>query len=114
MQPSLDQVVLCLAGWLGQEPVVLVAALHGLVPVDAVVVAATTAGVVVAAVDVVALSVAVVVVGGTHSATAASVTKTTVGDLVLLQKYSKYSAIILIFATLPSAPCSTCWSPPVR
>ena len=73
MQASLDEVVLGLAGRLGEEPVVLVTALHGLVPVDAVVVAAATAGVVVAAVDVVALSVAVVVVWGADSTTASSV-----------------------------------------
>ena len=95
--------MLCLAGWLSQEPVVLVAALHGLVPVDAVVVAPATAGVVVAAVDVVALSVAVVVVWAADATTTSSVAKTTVGDLILLQKYSKYSAIILILIleTLP-------------
>ena len=62
MQPSLDQVVLCLAGGLGEEAVVLHAALHGLVPVDAVVVAAPAAGVVVAAGLVVALGVTVRVV----------------------------------------------------
>ena len=87
MQPSLDQVVLCLAGGLGEEAVVLHAALHGLVPVDGVVVAAATAGVVVAAVDVVTLGVAVVVVRAADSTTASSVAKTTVGDLILLQKY---------------------------
>ena len=87
LEASLDEVVFCLAGWLGQEAVVLVAALHGLVPVDAVVVAAATAGVVVAAVDVVTLSVAVVVVGGADTTSSSSVSETTVGDLILLEKY---------------------------
>ena len=87
MQASLDEVVLCLAGRLGQEPVVLVAALHGLVPVEAVVVAAATAGVVVAAVDVVTLGVTVVVVRSADSTATSSRAKTTVGDLILLHKY---------------------------
>ena len=87
LEASLDEVVLCLAGRLSQEAVVLVAALHGLVPVEAVVVTAATAGVVVAAVDVVTLSVAVVVVGGADTTSSSSVPETTVGDLILLEKY---------------------------
>merc|ERR1712156_1092651 len=73
LQSRLDQVVLSLAGGLGEEAVVLHAALHGLVPVDGVVVAAATAGVVVAAGGVVTLSVAVIIVRAADPATTSSV-----------------------------------------
>merc|ERR1719273_2378112 len=66
LQPAHDEVVLGLAGGLGQEPVVLHAALLGLVPVEVSVVGAAAASVVVAAGDVVALGVAVPVVRAAH------------------------------------------------
>merc|ERR1719342_1929130 len=51
-----DQIVLILTGGLGQEPIVLDTALHGLVPVDRAIVSASSAArVVVATRDVVAL-----------------------------------------------------------
>merc|ERR1719232_1435964 len=43
LEPVHDEVVLVLAGWLGQEPVVLDTALHCLVPVHGTVVPATAA-----------------------------------------------------------------------
>ena len=79
--------MLSLAGGLGEEAVVLHAALHGLVPVDGVVVAAATAGVVVAAGGVVTLSVAVIIVRAADPATTSSVAQTAVSDLCLLEDH---------------------------
>merc|ERR1719232_1696449 len=77
-----DQIVLILTGGLGQEPIVLDTALHGLVPVDrAIVSASSAAGVVVATRGVVTLGVTVPVVRAADSATASSVTQATVVDL---------------------------------
>ena len=77
-----DEIVLILTGGLGQEPIVLDTALHGLVPVEAVVVAAAGAGVVVAAGLVVALRVTVPVVRTADTSTS-SISQPAVGDLVL-------------------------------
>merc|ERR1712029_824133 len=76
-----DQIVLILTGGLGQEPIVLDTALHGLVPVDRAIVSASSAArVVVTTRGVVTLGVTVPVVGAADSATASSV-KATVVDL---------------------------------
>merc|ERR1712227_135116 len=71
-----DQIVFILTGGLGQEPIVLDTALHGLVPVDRAIVSASSATRVV-----VALGVTVPVVGAADSATASSVTESTIVDL---------------------------------
>ena len=74
--------MLILTGGLGQEPIVLDTALHGLVPVDRAIVSASSAArVVVATRGVVTLGVTVPVVGAADSATASSVTEATVVDL---------------------------------
>ena len=83
LEPGHDQILLCLAGGLGEESVDLYTALHGLVPVDAVVVAASTAGVVVAAGRVVALRVTVPVVWTADTSTSSTTSQPAVGDLVL-------------------------------
>merc|ERR1719367_1623661 len=81
-----DQIVLILTGGLGQEPIVLDTALHGLVPVDRAIVSATSAArVVVATRGVVTLGVTVPVVGAADSATASSVTEATVVDLCVTE-----------------------------
>ena len=114
LQPAHDEVVLGLAGGLGQEPVVLHAALLGLVPatcrvsrvtchvsglhvspVEVSVVGAAAAGVVVAAGHVVALGVAVPVVGAAHPADVAAVVQPAVRDLVIPeeQQFTAFSII---------------------
>merc|ERR1712025_346915 len=77
-----DQIVLILTGGLGQEPIVLDTALHGLVPIDRAIVSTSSAArVVVATRGVVTLGVTVPVVGAADSATASSVTEATIVDL---------------------------------
>merc|ERR1719367_1810153 len=77
-----DQIVLILTGGLGQEPIVLDTALHGLVPVDRAIVSASFAArVVVATRGVVTLRVTVPVVGAADSAPTSSVAEATVVDL---------------------------------
>merc|ERR1719277_1307993 len=76
-----DQIVLILTGGLGQEPIVLDTALHGLVPVDRAIVSASSARVVVTTRGVVTLGVTVPVVGAADSAPATSVTEATIVDL---------------------------------
>ena len=89
LEPGLDEVMLCLAGGLGEEAIVVNTTLLGLVPihdhdqyifvksvfspVEVSVVASPGAGVVVAAAHIIALGVAVVVVRAANSAPASSV-----------------------------------------
>merc|ERR1719270_2668680 len=90
-----DQIVLILTGGLGQEPIVLDTALHGLVPVDRAIVSATSAArVVVTTRGVVTLRVTVPVVGAADSATASTVTEATVVDLRVTENVVTCSSLL--------------------